>query len=63
MDESVAADERDYAADSVANVLVMLLVYSELGLEGLMSIPTAMLLSTTPVGEIAAIPPMTAVER
>ena len=44
-------------------LLIMLLVYSELGLGGLMSIPTAMLLSNTPAEEIAAIPPMTAVER
>ena len=44
-------------------LLIMLLAYSELGLRGLMLIPTAMLLSSTPDGEIAAIPPMTAVER
>ena len=44
-------------------LLIMLLAYNQLGLRGLMSILTAMLLSNTPGGEIAAIPPMTAVER
>ena len=43
-------------------LLIMMLAYSELGLGGLMSIPTIMLLSITPGGEIAAIPPMTTVE-
>ena len=63
VDESVAADERDYAADSVANIVDYVAGVQRTGLEGLMSIPTAMLLSNTPVGKIAAIPSMTAVER
>ena len=63
VDEDVAADERDYAGDSVANFVDYVAGVQRTGAGEAMSIPATMLLSNTPVGEIATIPPMTAVER
>ena len=63
VDEIVAADERYYAADSVANVVDYVAGVQRTGAGEVMSIPTAMLLSNTPDGEIPAIPPMAVVER
>ena len=63
VDEIVAADERYYAADSVANVVDYVAGVQRTGAGEVMSIPTAMLLSNTPDGEIPAIPPMAVIER
>ena len=63
VDESVAADERDYAADSVANVVGYVAGVQRTGDEGADVNSNCHAAVQHPVGEITAIPPMTAVER